>query len=61
MLLNIEQFFKSLIPYVPTLFIAYAVIKLLTSGLSLVTKAISTLALILLCYWAVNYLTIMFL
>lgn len=57
---NILDFFKSLIPYIPTLFVAYAVIKLLSSGLSLVAKAISTLALIALCYWAVMYLMAMF-
>lgn len=61
MLQNIEQLFKSIIPFVPTLIVVYAILKLMTSGLSLVTKAISTLALILLCYWAINYLTIMFL
>lgn len=61
MLQNIEQLFKSIIPFVPTLIVVYAILKLMTSGLSLVTKAISTLALILLCYWAINYLAIMFL
>ena len=54
------NFIKSIIPYIPALFVAYAVIKLLTSGLSVVAKAISTLALIALCYWAVCYLLTLF-
>lgn len=57
---NLLDFFKSLVPYIPALFVAYAVIKLLSSGLSVIAKAISTLALIALCYWAVMYLMTMF-
>ena len=56
MLNTITEFIKTFIPLIPTIFVAYAVIKLLSSGLSLVAKMISTFALVAMCIWAVNYL-----
>lgn len=46
------DFIKSLIPYIPTLIVLYAVIKLLSSGLSVVAKVISTLLLCVIAYYA---------
>lgn len=43
---NIMGFLQSLIPMLPTLVIAYCVIKILTSGLNLVSKIISALLVI---------------
>lgn len=53
---NFINFIKSIIPYLPTLVVIYAIVKLLSSGLSVVAKVISTLVMIALCYWAVMYL-----
>ena len=50
------DFIKSVIPFIPMLIVAYAVIKLLSSGLSVIAKVISTLLLLALTYWAVMYL-----
>ena len=43
---NVMEFLQSLIPMLPTLVIAYCVIKILTSGLNLVSKIISALLVI---------------
>ena len=40
---NVMGFLQSLIPMLPTLVIAYCVIKILTSGLNLMSKIISAL------------------
>ena len=50
------DFIKSVIPFIPMRIVAYAVIKLLSSGLSVIAKVISTLLLLALTYWAVMYL-----
>lgn len=55
------NFIKSIIPYLPTLVVIYAIVKLLSSGLSVVAKVISTLVMLALCYWAVMYLASMML
>lgn len=57
---QILDFIKSLVPYLPTLIAVYAVIKLLSSGMSLATKVLSTLITLALCYWAVSYLLSIF-
>lgn len=46
------NFIKSLIPYIPTLIVIYAVIKLFSSGLNVIAKVISTLLLCALAYYA---------
>lgn len=53
-------FLKSLIPYLPALVVLCLIIKLFSSGLSMITKVISSLFMIGLCYWAVTYLLGMF-
>ena len=57
---DILNFIKSLVPYLPTLLAIYAVAKLLSSGMSIFTKVLSTLITLALCYWAVSYLLAFF-
>lgn len=59
-MISIVNFLKSVIPYLPTLVVVYAVVKLLSSGLSVVAKAISTIALCAMGYWAFMYLVSIF-
>lgn len=53
---NFINFIKSIVPYLPSLVVIYAIVKLLSSGLSLAAKVISTLIMIAACYWAICYL-----
>lgn len=59
-MISIVNFLRSVIPYLPTLVVVYAVVKLLSSGLSVVAKAISTIALCAMGYWAFMYLISIF-
>lgn len=54
---SILNFISSVIPYLPALIVLYAVIKLLSSGLNVVAKVISTLVLCAIAYYAFMYLT----
>lgn len=54
---SILNLFKQLIPYLPTLIVIYAVVKLFSSGLNMVAKLISTVILCVLAYYAFIYLS----
>lgn len=52
---NVMEILQSLVPLLPTLVIAYCLIKILSSGLNLISKVISTLLMIGVTYLVWTY------
>ena len=53
---NVFEFVQSLVPLLPTLVIAYCLIKILSSGLNLVSKVISVLLVVGTAYLLWTYI-----
>lgn len=53
---NFISMIKSIVPYLPTLVIIYAIVKLLSSGLGLVSKVLSVIILVVVAYLSIVYL-----